>query len=105
MVVSTIYVYCDTVEPQVVGNTGAQLLRSIPAEGKFGDVIAKTFPSIQYVPVQTKSFEDVEVLLRSDTGDPDQCRCSEAFHSKLAMGRWGFVLVACFIALQERSCR
>jgi hypothetical protein len=25
---------------------------------------------MQYVPVQTKSFEDVEILLRNDTGDP-----------------------------------
>ena len=69
-VVSTIYVYCDIVEPQVVGDTSAQLLRSIPAKGKFGDVIAKTFTNIQYVPIQTKSFEDVEVLLRNDMGDP-----------------------------------
>ena len=69
-VVSTIYVYFDIVELQVVGDTSAQLLKSILAEGKFGDVIAKTFTNIQYVPVQTKSFGNVEVLLRNDTGDP-----------------------------------
>ena len=69
-VVSTIYVYCDIVEPQIVGDTSAQLLKSIPAQGKFADVIAKTFTNIQYVPIRTKSFEVVEVLLRSDTGDP-----------------------------------
>ena len=69
-VLSTIYVYCDIVEPQIVGDTSAKLLKSIPAQGKFGDVIAKTFTNIQYVPVQTKSFEAVEVLLRTDTGDP-----------------------------------
>ena len=69
-VVSTIYVYCDIVEPQVVGDTSAQLLKSIPVEGTFGDIITKTFTNIQYVPIQRKSFEDVEVLLRSDTGDP-----------------------------------
>ena len=69
-IVSTIYVYCDVVEPQVVGDTSVRLLESIPAQGKFGDVIAKTFTNIQYVPIQKKSFEDVEVLLRSDTGDP-----------------------------------
>ena len=39
--VSTIYVYCDIVEPQIVGDTSAQLLKSIPAEGKFGDIIAQ----------------------------------------------------------------
>ena len=68
--VSTIYVYCDIVEPQIVGDTSAQLLKSIPAEGRFSDIIAKTFTNIQYVPIRTKSFEAVEVLLRNDTGDP-----------------------------------
>ena len=66
----TIYVYCDIVQPQIVGDTSAQLLKSIPAEGKLGDIIAKTFTNIQYVPIRTKSFEAVEVLLRNDTGDP-----------------------------------
>ena len=67
---STIYVYCDIVEPQVVGDTNAQLLKTIPVEGKFGDVIAKTFTNIQYVHIQTRSFENIEILLRDDTGDP-----------------------------------
>ena len=49
--VSTIYVYCDIVQPQIVGDTSAQLLKSIPAEGKFGDIIAKTFTNIQYLPI------------------------------------------------------
>ena len=58
--VSTMYMYCDIVEPQIVGDTSAQLLKSI----------AKAFTNIQYVPIRTKSFEAVEVLLRNDTGDP-----------------------------------
>ena len=70
MTVSTIYVYCDIVEPQIVGDRSAQLLKSIPVLGKFGDIIAKTFINIQCAPIRMKSFEVVEVLLRSDTGDP-----------------------------------
>ena len=66
----TIYVYCNVVQPQIVGDTNAQLLKSILVEGTFGDIITKTFSNIQYVPIQSRSFEDVEVLLRSDTGDP-----------------------------------
>ncbi len=69
-ILSNIYVYCDIVEPQIVGDTNAQLLKSIPVEGNFGDIIAKTYTNVQYVPVQTKSFEIVKVLLRSDTGKP-----------------------------------
>ena len=68
--VSTIYVYCDIVQPQIVGDTSAQLLKSIPAEGTFGDIITKMFTNIQYVPTQRILFEDMEILLRSDTGDP-----------------------------------
>ena len=61
--VSTIYVYCNIVQPQIAGDTSAQLLKSIPVQGKFGDIIAKTFINIQYVPIRTESFKVVEVLL------------------------------------------
>ena len=67
---TSIYAYCDIIQPQIVGDTSAQLLRSIPVEGKYGDIITKTFTNIQYVPVQTKSFGYVKILLRNDTGDP-----------------------------------
>ena len=65
----SIYIYCDIVQPQVVGDTSANLLRSIPVGGKMGDAVTSTFNNIQYVPVQTKSFENIEILLRSDTGE------------------------------------
>ena len=68
--ITTIYVYNDIVQPQIVGDTSAKLLKTIPVEGKYGDVITKTFTNIQYVPIQTKSFEDMEILLRTDTGEP-----------------------------------
>ena len=69
-IISTIYVYNNIVQPQIVGDTSAKLLKTIPVEGKYGDVITKTFTNIQYVPIQTKSFEDMEILLRTDTGEP-----------------------------------
>ena len=37
------------------------LLRTIVVSGKLGDVIMKTFNNIQYVSIQTKSFEDIEI--------------------------------------------
>ena len=68
--ITSIYVYCNIVQPQIVGNTSVPLLRTIAVSGKSGDVITKTFTNIQYVPVQTTSFEDIEIPLRTDTGDP-----------------------------------
>ena len=69
-VVSSIYLYCDVVEPQVVGDVNAQLLQTVPVEGTFGKTVTKTFINTQYVPIRTKSFENVEILLRTDTGEP-----------------------------------
>ena len=43
---STIYIYCNNVQPQIVGDTNAQLLKSIPVAGTFGDIITKTFTNI-----------------------------------------------------------
>ena len=67
---SSIFTYCNIVDAQMVGNVNAKLIKTIPIEGTHGDIITKTFTNIQYVPVETKSFEDVEILLRTDTGDP-----------------------------------
>ena len=68
---SSIFAYCNIVEAQMVGNVNAKLIKTIPVEGTHGDyIITQTFTNIQYVPVETKSFEDVEILLRTDTGDP-----------------------------------
>ena len=49
--ITSIYVYCNIVQPQIVGNTSVPLRRTIPVSGKSGDVITKTFTNIQYVPV------------------------------------------------------
>ena len=64
-----IYFYCDIVQPRVVGDTNAKLLKSVPVQGKRGEVVTKTFTNIQYVPVQTKSFEDIEIILTDDSDD------------------------------------
>ena len=69
-IIPTIYIYSNIVQPQIVGDTSAPLLKAIPVEGKYGDITTKTFTNIQYVPIQMKSFEDIKILLKSDTGEP-----------------------------------
>jgi hypothetical protein len=76
-----IHTYCNIVKPQIVGNINAKLLKTILVEGKHSDVITKTFTNIQYVPVQTKSFEDVKIFIRTDIGDPVP-------FERMAIGSW-----------------
>ena len=67
---TSIYVYCNIVQPQVVGGTNAKLIRNIAVDEKMGKIATRTFTNVQYIPVQTKSFGDIEILLRDDTGNP-----------------------------------
>ena len=43
---------------------------AFPSKESWVTSLLKRSINIQYVPVQTKSFEDVEIVLRNDTGDP-----------------------------------
>ena len=67
--ITFIFVYCDIVQPQIVGDISVPLLRTVPVSEKSGTLITKTFTNILYVPVQKKSFEDIEILLRTDIGE------------------------------------
>ena len=68
--IASIFVYCNIVQLQIAGNTSVPLLGTIAVSRKSADIITKTFNNIQYVAVQTKSFESIEILLRTDTGNP-----------------------------------
>ena len=52
--ITSIFVYCDIVQPQIVGDISVPLLRT-------GALITKTFTNILHVPVQKKSFEDIVI--------------------------------------------
>jgi len=64
-----LYVYCDIVESQWVGNAQVPLLRIVPVEGEDGQRVSKTFMSPQYLPVSRKEFESIEVNIRRDSGE------------------------------------
>ena len=65
-----LYVYCDIIQPQYVGDTLVPLLRIIPVEGEDGQRISKSFMRPQYLPVSRKQFESIEVNVKSDAGEP-----------------------------------
>ena len=65
----SLYVYLNIVESQIVGDVRAPLLRIVPAQGKDGEIITLNYDNPQYMPLSTRDFEVVEVLITDDTGE------------------------------------
>ena len=65
-----LFIYCDILQSQYVGDALVPLLRIVPEEGKDGQRISKSFVRPQYVPVSRKQFETIEVNIKRDTGEP-----------------------------------
>ena len=64
----SLFIYLDIIDSQIVGDVRAPLLRIVPARGKDGEIITVNFDNPQYVPLATKGFETVEILITDDTG-------------------------------------
>lgn len=63
----SLYVYCDLVQPRVVGDSLVPLLRIVPVSGKTGQTLTKTYENIHYHLVQQKHFSTVEIDIKDDT--------------------------------------
>lgn len=65
------FVYMDIVSEQIVGHMRAPLLRSLPTnmDGKFGTTTTYRFDTPVYQDLKTKSFDTIEVHIRTCTGD------------------------------------
>jgi hypothetical protein len=59
-----IYVYADILQPVVFGDQRVNLLRIVPREGGFGQVVSKAFNPIHYLPVRQSSVVSIKVELR-----------------------------------------
>ncbi|KAF8795493.1 putative uncharacterized transposon-derived like protein [Argiope bruennichi] len=64
-----IYVYCDLVESQIVGDVQAPLLKIVKVEGKDGEVVNAHFVRPHYVPVLRQHFQTIEMSLRLHSGE------------------------------------
>ena len=64
-----LFIYCDLIQSQYVGDALVPLLRIVPVEGKVGERVGKSFLRPQYLPVSRKQFETVEVNRKTDTGE------------------------------------
>lgn len=71
--VSAMYVYCDAVAPQIVGNSMSPLLRVVTLNTnryKYGCTITKTFTDPHYIPVVAKSLHSILIQLNTDQDEP-----------------------------------
>ncbi len=62
----SLYLYSSLVEPQIVGNVTAPLLRSVHVKGNHGDIIEKLYNTPHYVPVVAKEIDRVEIDIKDD---------------------------------------
>lgn len=70
-------VYCDLIEPQMIGYESSQIVKVInttESEVKFGTPCYRGFQKIHYMPVLKKEFDSVEINIRDITGDIFQFR-------------------------------
>ena len=66
----SLYVYSSIVEPRIVGDKIAPLLRIVPISGRHGEMVTALFDHVQSIPLLSREFGSVETEIRDDTGRP-----------------------------------
>lgn len=68
---SQLFIYCDIIEPQIVGDVMAPLLRIVPLDPTvymYGSNKTHIFSPPHYVPVMRREFDVIEIDIRTSTG-------------------------------------
>lgn len=65
-----LYVYCDVVQPQIVGNVLTPLLEVVNVEGVFMQIVNRIYISPHYIPVLKKSFNTINIDIKNDLNSP-----------------------------------
>ena len=66
--VHSVYVYCDVLEHVPVGDTKAPLLRIVDTDDKSIGNIHRVFNPLLYVPLQKKTFNTIDIDMRTEFG-------------------------------------
>ena len=64
-----LYIYCDIISKQIVGDTLAPLLKVVPVEGSHGDNVMKEYITPQYMSMFTNQFSNIHISIRDDSGE------------------------------------
>lgn len=57
----SLYIYCDLVQPQIVGGSLVPLLRIVPTMGTMGQMITNTYENVHYHLMRRKHFNTMEI--------------------------------------------
>ena len=68
--IDSIFIYCNILEPQIIGNTKAPLLRTVGVSGDYGQIVEKIFDLPHYIPLLQRSFSTIKISIYSDQGRP-----------------------------------
>ena len=82
------YVYSSIVEPRIVGDKIAQLLRIMPIPGKHREMMTARFDHVQYIPVLSLEFGSVETEIRD--GTDQRSLTDRPVHSNAGRWQWRF---------------
>ena len=69
---SQLFVYTDIIEPQAIGDVFAKVLRVVVVDSNnytYGAQMTRVFGQPHYVPVLKREFENIQIDIRSSTGD------------------------------------
>lgn len=66
----SLYIYSNIVQSSMVGDALVPLLRIVAIEGSSGEMVTHTYQNIQYVPLQQRQFDTIEIDIKDDTGLP-----------------------------------
>ncbi len=72
LIINSIYIYCDLIKYQLVGNKEVQLLGLAPVQLSRDSPQVNYFPfnPPYYLPVNRASIDEVEIQLNTENGDP-----------------------------------
>ncbi len=65
----SLFIYCDLVAANVVGDSLVPLLRILRTRGQDGQTIARTFEKPLYLPLARNRFDTIEIDIRDDAGE------------------------------------
>lgn len=65
----SLYGYTNIIEPQIVGDIVAPLLRIVGIEGANEQIIDKIFDTPHYIPVLYNDISDIEVCIKTDNNE------------------------------------